>query len=72
MYYNLLNQGDSVLSINESLVAIERADGSLDLYPISIKDGEIVISTSTSTTIGMSSATFDEYTTDSGVQILEF
>ena len=73
MNYDLLNLGDSVLTINSDFVAIERNDGSVDLFRISICDNAIHIDTATPTTIGYTSSPFVEsYETENGVHVIKF
>ena len=76
MYYKLLNNGNRVLSITTEFLAIERNDGSVEFYPLSMKDNEVCLNTDSVTVIGYSSddssENSDEYVTENGVHIVNF
>lgn len=76
MFYDLMNTGDRVLTITNEFLAIERCDGSVELYPILKKDNKITLDTDTVTTIGYTPCSdeteTEEYTTENGVHIVNF
>lgn len=76
MNYELLNLGDRVLSINSDFIAIERDNGSVELYKISIESGGIHLDINNPTTIGYTpeadAPVVESYDTESGVHIVNF
>ena len=76
MFYDLMNTGDRVLSITNDFLAIERNDGSVDIYPVISNDNKITINIDAVTTIGYTPCSdeieTDEYTTENGVHIVNF
>jgi hypothetical protein len=73
MYYELLNNGDHVFSITNDILAIERNDGSVELYPLSLKDNKLQLNTDAVITIGYSQDDCsDKYITENGVHVVNF
>ncbi|MFV0364725.1 MAG: hypothetical protein ACK5LL_16775 [Suipraeoptans sp.] len=76
MNYNLLNSGDRILTITSDFIAIERNDGSVDLYKLTISKECIYFDIEHPTTIGYSNESVDpitdSYETESGVRIINF
>lgn len=76
MNYELLNLGDRVVNINSDFVAIERDDGSVDLYKVTVESDGIHLDINNPTTIGYTSDTdapvIESYDTESGVHIVNF
>lgn len=76
MYYKLLNPGDRVLTITAEFLAIEHNDGSVDFYPIFLKENKIHLDTDAVTIIGYTpndgSTYNDEYVIENGVHIINF
>ena len=76
MVYDLMNTGDRVLTIANDFLAIERYDGSVELYPVLKMDKKIMIDTKAVTTIGYTPCNneteTEEYTTENGVHIVNF
>lgn len=76
MFYDLMNTGDRVLTITNEFLAIERCDGSVDLYPVLKNDNKISLDTDAVTTIGYNPSSneteTEEYTTENGVHIVNF
>ena len=74
MFYDLMNTGDRVLTITNEFLAIERYDGSVDLYPVISSKSKITLDINSVTTIGCSPCSDDtetaEYTTENGVHIV--
>ena len=52
MKINVLQHGDKVLNITADFIAVERANGEVDILPFTIKDGGMWINTSNILTIG--------------------
>lgn len=76
MSYELLNLGNRVLSINSDFVAIERNDGSVDLFKIIVNSKGIHLDVDHPTSINYATETenpiFESYETESGVRIINF
>lgn len=76
MNYDLLRIGDRVLAINNSFLAIERSDGSVDLYPVSFEEEQVKINANAVTTIGYPSEEIsediEEFVTDNDVHVVNF
>lgn len=76
MHYDLMNTGDRVLTITNEFLAIERFDGSVNLYPISNNNNKVILDTDAVTTVGYTPCSDDsepdEYTTENGVHIVNF
>ena len=76
MLYDLMNTGDRVLTITNDFLAIERCDGSVDLYPVISNENKITLNIDSVTTIGYAPCSdepeTDEYTTENGVHIVNF
>ena len=76
MFYDLMNTGDRVLTIKNEFLAIERCDGSVDLYPVISSKSKITLDINSVTTIGYSPCSDDtetaEYTTENGVHFVNF
>lgn len=76
MVYNLMNTGDRVLTSTNNFLAIERYDGSVELYPVLKTDNKITLDTDAVTTIGYipcsDKTKTEEYTTENGVRIVNF
>lgn len=76
MFYDLMKTGDRVLTITNEFLAIERCDGSVELYPVVNKTNKITLDIDSITTIGYSPCNddieTDEYTTENGVHIVNF
>lgn len=76
MFYDLMKTGDRVLTITNEFLAIERCDGSVELYPIVNTTNKITLDIDSITTIGYSPCNddieTDEYTTENGVHIVNF
>lgn len=76
MVYDLMNTGDRVLTIANDFLAIERYDGSVELYPVLKMDNKITLDTDAVTTIGYipcsDKTKTEEYTTENGVHIVNF
>jgi hypothetical protein len=76
MFYDLMYTGDRVLTIRNEFLAIERCDGSVDIYPINNKDNKVTLDIDSVTTIGYTTCgdetKTDEYTTENGVHIVNF
>ena len=76
MVYDLMNTGDRVFAITNDFLAIERCDGSVEIYPFLKKDKKIMIDTKAVTTIGYTPCNneteTEEYTTENGVHIVNF
>ena len=76
MFYDLMNTGDRVLTITNEFLAIERCDGSVDLYPVISSKSKITLDINSVTTIGYSPCSddteTDEYTTENDVHIVNF
>lgn len=76
MVYDLMNTGDHVLTITNDFLAIERYDGSVELYPVLKTDNKITLNTDAVTAIGYipcsDKTETEEYTTENGVHIVSF
>lgn len=76
MVYDLMNTGDRILTITNDFLAIERYDGSVELYPVLKTDNKIRLDTNTVTTIGYipcsDKTETEEYTAENGVHIVNF
>ena len=76
MFYDLMKTGDRVLTITNEFLAIERCDGSVELYPVVNKTNKITLDIASVTTVGYSPSNddieTDEYTTENGVHIVNF
>lgn len=76
MVYDLMNTGDRVLTITNEFLAIERYDGSVELYPFLKTDNKIMFDTDAVTTIGYTPCNYEteteKYTTENGVHIVNF
>lgn len=76
MFYDLMKTGDRVLTITNEFLAIERCDGSVELYPVANKTNKITLDIDSITTIGYSPCNddieTDEYTTENCVHIVNF
>lgn len=75
MHYKLLNAGDQVLSVTDELLAVERNNGTVELYPLSQKDNTICINLQSSTVIDYiheEDDAGDEFITNEGVHIVNF
>lgn len=76
MFYDLMNTGDRVLTITNEFLAIERCDGSVDLYPFIKNERMVTLDIDSVTTIGYTpyndESETDEYTTENGVHIVNF
>ena len=76
MVYDLMNTGDRVLTITNDFLAIERYDGSVELYPVLKTDNKITLDIDTVTTIGYipcsDNTETEEYTAENGVHIVNF
>lgn len=76
MFYDLMKTGDRVLTITNEFLAIERCDGSVELYPVVNKTNKITLDIASVTTIGYSPCNddieTDEYTTENGIHIVNF
>lgn len=76
MVYDLMNTGDRVLTITNNFLAIERYDGSVEIYPVLKTDNKITLGTDAVTTIGYipcsDKTETEEYTTENGVHIVNF
>ncbi len=76
MTYNILNPGDHVITVTNELIAVERYNGSVDVYSLLKKRGSISLSPEPSFTIGYDgsdqSAVIETHITDNGVKIIEF
>ena len=76
MVYDLMNTGDRVLTIANDFLAIERYDGSVELYPVLKMDNKITLDTDAVTTIRYipcsDKTETEEYTTENGVHIVNF
>lgn len=76
MFYDLMNTGDRVLTITNEFLAIERSDGSVDIYPLISNENMISLNVDSVTTIGYTPCNdeieTDEYTTENGVHIVNF
>lgn len=76
MFYDLMKTGDRVLTITNEFLAIERCDGSVELYPVVNTTNKITLDIDSITTIGYSPCNddieTDEYTTENGVHIVNF
>lgn len=76
MFYDLMKTGDRVFTITNEFLAIERCDGSVELYPVVNNTNKITLDINSVTTIGYSPCNddteTDEYTTENGVHIVNF
>ncbi|QFJ55286.1 hypothetical protein [Pseudobutyrivibrio xylanivorans] len=76
MNYELLNLGDRVININSDFIAIERDDGSVDLFKVTVEPDGIHLDINNPTTIGYTPETetpvIESYDTESGVHIVNF
>ena len=76
MFYELMNTGDRVLTVTNEVLAIERNDGSVDIYPVISNENKITLNIDAVTTIGYTPCSdeieTDEYTTENGVHIVNF
>ena len=76
MFYDLMSTGDRILTITNVFLAIERCDGSVDLYPVISNKSKITLDINSVTTIGYTPCRdvteTDEYTTENGVHIVNF
>lgn len=76
MVYDLMSTGDRVLTITNDFLAIERYDGSVELYPVLKTDNKITLDTDAVTTIEYipcsDKTETKEYTTENGVHIVNF
>ena len=76
MVYDLMNTGDHVLTITNNFLAIERYEGSIELYPVLKTDNKITLDTDAVTTIGYipcnGKTETEEYTAENGVYIVNF
>ena len=76
MVYDLMNTGDRVLTITNDFLAIERYDGSVELYSVLKTDNKITLDIDAVTTIGYISCSdkteTEEYTAENGVHIVNF
>ena len=76
MFYDLMSTGDRILTITNVFLAIERCDGSVDLYPVISDKSKITLDINSVTTIGYNpcrdDTETDEYTTENGVHIVKF
>ena len=76
MVYDLMNTGDRVLTITNDFLAIERYDGSVELYSVLKTDNKITLDIDAVTTIGYipcsDKTETEEYTAENGVHIVNF
>ena len=76
MVYNLMNTGDRILTITNDFLAIERYDGSVELYSVLKTDNKITLDIDAVTTIGYipcsNKTETEEYTAENGVHIVNF
>lgn len=76
MFYNLMNTGDRVLTITNDFLAIERYDGSVELYSVLKTDNKITININAVTTIGYipccDKTETEEYIAENGVHVVNF
>lgn len=76
MVYDLMNTSDRVLTITNDFLAIERYDGSVELYPILKTDNKITLDIDAVTTIGYipcsNKTETEKYTAENDVHIVNF
>ena len=56
---NILNKGDTVLSINDQFLAVKRKDGTVDIYNVAFSENGIVIDPVKSACIGYGKGTVE-------------
>ena len=71
MKINVLHEGDKVLNVTNEFVAVERANGEVDILPILRDNNGIWVDTTQILTIGYGNNTV-QVETESGVTITNF
>lgn len=71
MKINVLHEGDKVLNVTNEFVAVERANGEVDILPILRDDNGIWVDTTQILTIGYGNNTV-QVETENGVTITNF
>lgn len=69
---NILNKGDTVLSINDQFLAVKRKDGTVDIYNVAFSENGIVIDPVKSACIGYGKGTVEMVDSEEQRKVIMF